>query len=100
MKLTESRLRKIIKEEIQKLNLVEKLDMSGISLDPTFLYKLLSRLQQDCEYYLGFGGRSIRNLWGGKDHIKYMYAIHDKLKKKPEWLSLNDIKKYEKDMKL
>lgn len=67
-----------------------------------FDYMMLSRLQSDCEYYLGYGNRSERNLWAGsvKGQIKEMKRIWDSLPedKKPEWLSMEDILEYERKM--
>lgn len=72
------------------------------SHDDKFLYQLLSRLQQDCEYFLGFGNRNIKNLWAGSinEHIEYMKAIYQNFdeSEKPEWLSMYQIEKYEKEM--
>ena len=65
-----------------------------------FNYMMLDRLRTDCEYFLGYGNGSERNLWAGnvEDQIAEMRKIYDKLPEKPEWLSLEDIDKYEKDM--
>jgi len=69
----------------------------------TFHYQLLSRLQLDCEYFLGHGNRSEKHLWSGnvKKHIEDMKALLDTFAndKKPDWISLNDILEYEKQMK-
>ena len=42
--------------------------------DEKFRYMMLSRLKQDCEYYLGNGNRSTKYLWAGseKDQIQEM----------------------------
>lgn len=65
-------------------------------------YMLLSRLKSDCEYFLNHGGRSERNLWAGsvKEQIEKMKELWNALPegKKPEWLTLDDILKYEKEM--
>ena len=65
-------------------------------------YMLLSRLQQDCEYYLGYGDRHDKFLWAGNviDQIKKMKEIYKQLPEdaKPEWLSLEEIEDYEKKM--
>jgi len=68
--------------------------------DDKFNYMMLDRLKQDCEYYLGFGNRNEKQLWAGnvKDQIAEMRKIYDKLPEKPEWISLEDIDKYEKEM--
>lgn len=67
--------------------------------DEKFRYMMLSRLKQDCEYYLGNGNRSIKYLWAGseKDQIQEMKTRHKAFTddKKPEWLTWDDILKYE-----
>lgn len=72
--------------------------------DLEFRYMLLSRLEQDCRYYLGNGGRHPKHLWasdGVEEHIKYMKSIHNAFPEgeKPEWLSYEQIEKYEQEMK-
>ena len=68
--------------------------------DDEFKYRLLSRLQQDCEYFLGNGARHIKHLWAdtAKEHINYMKEIWSDLKIKPEWLTLEQIVEYQKSM--
>ena len=63
-------------------------------------YMLLGRLQGDCDYFLNAGNGSEKGLWGitVKDHIKEMKKIYKSLNEKPQWISMDDIKKYEKDM--
>ena len=66
-------------------------------------YMMLGRLQSDCDYYLSNGGRSERRLWAGSidAQIEEMKRIWNSLpkEKKPEWLSMEDILKYERCMK-
>ena len=66
----------------------------------TFNYQMLSRLQMDCDYYLGNGNRNPKHLWAGneKDHIQEMKDIYNTLEEKPVWLKWEDILKYEKQM--
>ena len=68
--------------------------------DDKFNYMMLDRLRQDCEYYLGNGNRNEKQLWAGnvKDQIAEMRKIYDKLPEKPEWISLEDIDNYERQM--
>lgn len=70
--------------------------------DHVFTYQMLSRLQMDNDYYLGHGNRSERNLWAGnvEAQIKEMKRLWNILPNngKPEWLSMEDILKYEKCM--
>lgn len=73
----------------------------GGAVDYSFEYQMLSRLQSDCEYYLGFGGRSEKVLWAGDvdGHIEEMKRLWNKLPEKPEWLSMEEILDYENKIK-
>lgn len=68
--------------------------------DDRFRYNLLSRMQSDCEYYLGNGSRHSKHLWAEneKDHIEFMKCLYDSFPddKKPEWISREQIEFYEK----
>ena len=87
---------------------VIKIDTANISQEQSdayqkadeFKYMLLGRLESDCKYFLGFGGRSERNLWAGnvKDQIAKMRELHNEIRIKPEWLSLDQIAEYETKM--
>jgi len=61
---------------------------------------LLSRLQQDNEYFLNHGNRSIKSLWAGsvKDQIEKMKELWNSVEEKPEWLTMQQILDYEKKM--
>ena len=63
-------------------------------------YRLLSRMMQDCEYFLGAGDRHEKFLWAGNvhDQIKTMKNIWNSLKVKPEWLTMEQIEAWEKEM--
>jgi hypothetical protein len=63
-------------------------------------YRLLSRMAMDCNYFLGAGNRHEKFLWAGnvKDHIKTMKDIWNSLKVKPEWLTMEQIEAWEKEM--
>jgi len=67
-----------------------------------FRYQMLGRLKSDCDYYLGFGGRSPRVLWAHdeKEQIQLMRMLHKSFSKeeKPQFLSLSQINAYEKEM--
>lgn len=65
-----------------------------------FQYMLLGRLKQDCDYFLAYGQRNPKNLWAGDvhNHIKKMKELYDNLAIKPEWLTMNEIIKYENSM--
>lgn len=60
-------------------------------------YMLLSRLQSDCEYFLGYGARDERVLYykNVEKHIAKMREIFDALPDMPEWISEKDIDRYE-----
>lgn len=70
--------------------------------DLQFKYMLLSRMKQDCKYFLGYGNRSEKCLWAENvsEQIKVMKMIHNSFPddEKPEWLSMNDIETLEKVM--
>jgi hypothetical protein len=65
-----------------------------------FNYQLLSRLQQDCDYYLGHGNRAKKHLWAGDEamQIAKMKEIFAALPEKPEWLTPERIEQYEAAM--
>jgi hypothetical protein len=65
-----------------------------------FNYMLLSRLQSDCEYFLGAGAGSVRNLWAStiEEHISKMKELWNLVPEKPEWLSFEEILDFEKEM--
>lgn len=63
-------------------------------------YQLLGRLQQDCNYYLGHGQRAAKHLWAQNEaeQIKAMRELYAALPEKPEWISSEDIDRYEAEM--
>lgn len=63
-------------------------------------YRLLDRLRADCDYYLDSGGRSEKHLWAGsvEKQIAKMRELYTALPEKPEWLSEQDIDRYEQQM--
>lgn len=65
-----------------------------------FKYMLLDRLKSDCEYFLGAGNGYEGALWAGSvaKQIEEMKKLYEQLPEKPEWLSLDDINNYEKEM--
>ena len=71
--------------------------------DIEFKYRLLSRLQQDCKYFLGNGNGTEKHLWAGNvdDQIKMMKDLYNSFSdnQKPEWISMEEIEGYEKEMK-
>ena len=67
-----------------------------------FNYMLLSRLQMDCNYYLGNGNKYKGHLWAKDEQkqIDKMKELYNSFKedKKPEWLTYEQILEYEKLM--
>lgn len=64
-----------------------------------YTYMMLDRLRSDAEYVLGEGKGAINQLWYNGDpkkHIALMKDLHNGLKDKPEWLSMEKINEYEK----
>lgn len=76
--------------------------MDILKRDDKFRSQLLGRLQSDCEYYLGFGNRSVNRLWANdvKDQIETMKSLHNsfEVNEKPEWLTWEEILEYERKM--
>lgn len=66
-----------------------------------FAYRLLSRMCMDCDYFLNAGGRHEKFLWSGNvdEQITDMKFIYNSLKEKPEWLTMEQIEAWEKEMK-
>lgn len=64
-------------------------------------YMMLSRLMMDNDYYLGFGNKNASRLWAGSvdDQIAEMKRLYEILPVKPEWISMEDILRYEQKMK-
>lgn len=73
--------------------------MRKINEDSTFDYQLLDRCKGDCEYCLG-AAKSITGLWGKtiERHIAKMRELYNKLSEKPEWISMEDIDYFEKEL--
>lgn len=65
-----------------------------------FNYQLLARLRQDCEFYLGFGHQDKKRLWAGDEveQIKKMKELYEGFNQKPDWITLDDIARYEAAM--
>ena len=64
-------------------------------------YMLLHRLQCDCDYYLGYGGRDAKHaLWAGDEQkqIDKMRELYDLVPEKPEWLTREQIDEYASKM--
>lgn len=80
--------------------------MSGnfdiLKQEESFRYQLLSRMQMDCNYYLGNGNRNKSQLWADseREQIETMKSLYNSFKDdmKPEWLTLEQILDYENKM--
>lgn len=71
-----------------------------------FMYMLLDRMKQDCNYYLGSGSSEVNKsdkLWSGSSEgiIEDMKALYNNFKAedRPEWISLEMIEDYERKMR-
>ena len=86
---------------IEKNYLKESIE-DVLKKDDEFRYQLLGRLKSDCDYYLGNGNRKDKSLWAGnvKDQIQTMKDLYNSFSDdmKPDWISLEDIDNYEKEM--
>lgn len=72
-------------------------------MDAKFNYMLLNRMQNDCDYYLGNGGRNAKHsLWAQDEQaqIDKMRELWDGFadNAKPEWLSMEQINEYAAQM--
>lgn len=107
---SQSNVEKVIKKYYKeyknafKKNLKENeslLDKYKLNGDDRFRYMMLSRLQSDCKYVLGAAEGNTRHLWVEDDiktHCALMRELYNSLPKKPDWISLEDIDNYEKEM--
>lgn len=77
--------------------------INPLDYDEKFRYMLLDRMRQDCKYFLGYGNRHEKYLWAGnvKDQIETMKVIWNSFPddKKPVWLTMEEIKEFEKLIK-
>lgn len=81
--------------------LLEKIaDTSKHGLE--YRYMLLSRMQMDCDYYLGNGHRHSKYLWALDEtqHITAMRMLWDAFPAdmKPEWLTKEQLDDYARKM--
>lgn len=92
-----------------KITVVNQTNQSGrmtiddiIERDSKFRYQLLARLKSDCEYYLNHGNRNPKSLWAGDEELQigFMTKLHNSFKddEKPEWLTIDEINTYSKEM--
>ena len=76
--------------------------MNILKSDSKFRYMLLSRLKQDCDYYLGYGNKNKKHLWATdeKRQIEVMKELWSSFTadEKPEWITWADILAFEVKM--
>lgn len=65
-----------------------------------FSYRMLDRLQSDCDYYLLYGGRCAKHLYFMEESLQIagMLKVYDRITIKPRWLSRRDIFNYAQKM--
>ena len=70
------------------------------AIDNQFNYMMLARLKSDCEYFLNWGARKVKNIYydSVEEHISEMKKLWNLFSAKPEWLSYEDIENYESQM--
>lgn len=80
------------------MSYAEVLEKHGLMGDEEFRYRMLSRLQADCDYYLGYGCRFAGKLWANneEEHAVCMEALWESFPddKKPEWLTKGQLESY------
>lgn len=90
-----------IKCYIAPKNKMESLQKNNTNLE--YNYMLLDRLKTDCEYFLGNGNGYEKHLWAGDidSQIAKMKELYNSFAddEKPEWITMEDINNYEKEMK-
>lgn len=95
------------KETLQPTAVEEPTPAPGLGEPSAYDYQLLDRLKSDCDYYLGacvdFGmdmTAAQKNLWAGsiEAQVSKMRELYDKLPEKPDWLTMQDIDRYEHNM--
>ena len=101
-------LDELIQNELAELDFDDLISVSDAELESIGAtpeqdsddYRLLSRLKDDCDYFLGAGGRAEKHLWAGnvRDQIAKMRELYDALPEKPEWLTMEDIDHYAQRM--
>lgn len=81
----------------------ERLYYEPLPSDEAFQYQMLGRLKADCDYFLGYGNGYEGHLWAGsvEKQIKEMRDRWNAFRPedKPEWLTMEQIDEYERNMK-
>ena len=63
-------------------------------------YMMLSRLQMDCDYWLGAGNKCDKHLWAGnpRAQVAEMRRLYTLLPETPVWLTTEQLREYEAKM--
>lgn len=66
--------------------------------DPKFRYMMLSRMKQDCDYYLRMGTKNPDHLWAKDEELQirnmvFLWRTFPK-DEKPEWLTWYELMEY------
>ena len=66
--------------------------------DPKFRYMMLSRMKQDCDYYIRMGTDNPDHLWAGNEELQirnmvFLWRTFSK-DEKPEWLTWYELMEY------
>lgn len=95
-------LQEYLKDNEDKLELSNYDSMVHESAKISHKYRLLSRLQSDCEHYLSEGERNAKHLYADteQEQIQLMREIYQSFseKERPEWISIEDINRYADQM--
>ena len=87
------------KSKQEALKFLSKYGLDGSN---EFRYQMLDRMRSDCAYYLGNGRIDAKQLWANnvKDHIRIMKELYNSFERaeKPQWISMKDIKEFERLM--
>lgn len=69
-----------------------------LSGDSKFRYMLLSRMIEDCKYFIEHSHN--KHLWAEtpEDQIQLMKELYNSFEEKPEWTSLEEIEELAKSM--
>lgn len=92
------------REALERIkNILADAGADSYQSSPEFLYQMLGRLEADCLYYLGNGGRFAGHLWVGneREQIKLMRMIYRRLCEigaAPEWMSEQQINDFAEQM--
>ena len=100
VELSWPKVQRRIAQLIQEDRFLEDWEKTVEARDYSSEYRLLDRLRADCEYFLGAGQRSEKNLWAGdvRAQIAKMRELYNTLPEKPEWLTEEAINSYAERM--